>query len=559
MTLTHWHKQVLAFLLSLPTTFCYTVAVADTLPSGVAIVPAIASAPQLQAMDDDELAQATGQALLNMSYLAPGEAKDKNGALITNANNTGVGFYTLGLEGKLEINANIRKLQLGCGGINGAGGCDIDIDYFSLSGCGATTCTANSSPSRGERASSDAVLTNPFIQLAFKNPDSPTARELVGFRFGAQNANGMLTFGEENSSTPNGINSLSGYLSLTQAQGAGNILPINASFSCNQTNHPTTNCGVAINPVTMKLQTTVGVDTTTDCTVVTCTIATNTGMLGTLCVGATWTPNCSANTEGDTKYVSRDYILPLSAAGTTTYPVTGGACPANKVCFTTNPAIASGTRMTSVNLTGAANVPTIAFDCSTYCAFANTSFLGVDLDAKILGSMSGLSANAIISESLGMFHKMAINSPFSMSVQGQQVFWPGAAAAANRGWWMAFDDPVDPGNVSPQKQLAFDASVLQQAFCGPNNTVAGGGCSGGNSYTDGGVTYRTGATGSVNDSLWYMRGGAINVNGIVAIVVKPTINVGNIPVTSVVNYPMNDLQLAAQAFEPNCWGSLKFC
>ncbi len=34
----------------------------------------------------------------------------------------------------MELNANIKKLQLGCGGANGLGACDIDIDHISLSG-----------------------------------------------------------------------------------------------------------------------------------------------------------------------------------------------------------------------------------------------------------------------------------------------------------------------------------------------------------------------------------------------------------------------------------------
>lgn len=544
MRLVNWHKFALAFLLSLSASLC--------LADGVAAESGLAAVTQLQAMDDNELSETSGQALFNMSFLAPNEAKNKSGVLITDANNAGLGFYTLGLEGKLELNANIRKMQLGCGGINGAGGCDIDIDYFSLSGCGASACTSSSAPTNTDRASSDALLTNPFLQFAIKDPDKPALRQIVGFRVGAQNATGMLTFGQDNTTTPNGINTLSGYLSLTQAQGVGSILPIYAAYGCAQANHPAPNCGTFIDPVTLKLN-----GTGVDCTTVTCTIATNTGMVGTLCIGLLTTPSCPANSVGTNRYASRDYLLYLNPTGTTTYPVTGGPCPATKVCFTTQAAVATGSRMSSVNLVGTANVPTITFNCSSACAFANTNYLGVDLDARIDGSMSGLSATAYISEALGMFHKMAVNSPFSLSVQGQKVYWPGASAVANQGWWMAFDDPVDPGNVSPSKPLTFDANVLQQAFCGPNNTVAGGGCFGGNSYTDG-ITFWTGGTGSVNDSLWYMRGGGVNANAIVSLF-NPYINVGNVPVTAVVNYPMNDLQLAAQNFSPNCWGSSKFC
>ena len=63
-----------------------------------------------------------------------------------------VGFYKLGLEAELEINANIRKLQLGCGGVNGAG-CDIDFDNVSLSGVADT---------REGRVASDAEADKSF-------------------------------------------------------------------------------------------------------------------------------------------------------------------------------------------------------------------------------------------------------------------------------------------------------------------------------------------------------------------------------------------------------------
>ena len=43
-------------------------------------------------------------------------------------------YYKLGLEAKMELNLNIRNLQLGCGGRNGPGNCDIDIENLSLSG-----------------------------------------------------------------------------------------------------------------------------------------------------------------------------------------------------------------------------------------------------------------------------------------------------------------------------------------------------------------------------------------------------------------------------------------
>ena len=149
----------------------------------------------LQALSDDEMSQVEGQALMSLTS-TPDAAKKLN-------------FYRLGMEANIDINANIKKLQLGCGGTNGAGGCDIDIDNLSLTGL---------NPVDGEYAGSSATLKNPFIEFAVKNPTSASTREIVGFRVGALEALGLLSLGENpNSNNPSddkGINSLSGNLTL---------------------------------------------------------------------------------------------------------------------------------------------------------------------------------------------------------------------------------------------------------------------------------------------------------------------------------------------------------
>ena len=77
----------------------------------------LALASGLVELDEQHLREAAGQALINTSYTAPGQANNPN---------PNIGIYRLGIEADLELNANIRKLALGCGGVNGAG-CDIDI------------------------------------------------------------------------------------------------------------------------------------------------------------------------------------------------------------------------------------------------------------------------------------------------------------------------------------------------------------------------------------------------------------------------------------------------
>ena len=190
-------------------------------PGSVAAKPVAASG--LLSLTDEELANENGQALFNLSYLPPG-ATGNNMSLAS-----GVGIYTLSMEAQLELNANIRNLQLGCGGSNGAGGCDVEIQNFSL-GCIAnsagvcvslpptTTGTATNSPAThtvpsgtvtdtlgNQTQMKDFVLTNPFYQFAIRNPDKASTREIVGLRIGAASSKGPMSF--------NDIISFSGYLS----------------------------------------------------------------------------------------------------------------------------------------------------------------------------------------------------------------------------------------------------------------------------------------------------------------------------------------------------------
>jgi hypothetical protein len=156
----------------------------------------------IKTLSDTELGEQTGQAAFYTNYIDP----------TATGNYDKLGFFTLGLQGTIALNANIEHLQLGCGGVKGPG-CDIDLKQVRLAG---TTPGVD-----GTYASSDATLTNPFIQLAIKNPNSLSTRQLVGFALGAQSAEGQLSIGMN--PTPNtpgtvggstggetGINSLSG-------------------------------------------------------------------------------------------------------------------------------------------------------------------------------------------------------------------------------------------------------------------------------------------------------------------------------------------------------------
>jgi hypothetical protein len=153
-------------------------------------------ADRLTSLDDQQMSEVTGQALLNLNYVAPGGSNP----------NGNMGFYRLGLEAQLELNANIKKLQLGCGGVKGTG-CDIDIDNIALTGI-------TSSTAQGAGVGTDFKLTNPFIEFAIQNPDSAATRTITGFRLGALSALGIMNIGSNGDlntlADDTGINSLSG-------------------------------------------------------------------------------------------------------------------------------------------------------------------------------------------------------------------------------------------------------------------------------------------------------------------------------------------------------------
>jgi hypothetical protein len=165
----------------------------------------------IKTLSDTELGDQTGQAAIYTNYIDPSAAGNFNN----------LGFFAFGLQGSIALNANIDHLQLGCGGIHGPG-CDIDLDQVSVSGGSVGT---------------DATLTNPFIQLAIKNPNSLSTRQLVGFGLGAQNASGTLSVGSN--PTPNtpgtvggttggetGINTISGGF---QAAAVNLKIPVNVT------------------------------------------------------------------------------------------------------------------------------------------------------------------------------------------------------------------------------------------------------------------------------------------------------------------------------------------
>ena len=91
------------------------------------------AASTMTVLSEEQMSETVGQALMSLNYITPTDSSNPMKGILTNGQSNKIGFYKLGMEAEIELNANIKNLQLGCGGVNGAG-CDIDIKNLSLSG-----------------------------------------------------------------------------------------------------------------------------------------------------------------------------------------------------------------------------------------------------------------------------------------------------------------------------------------------------------------------------------------------------------------------------------------
>lgn len=373
------------------------------------VLSMIGMASTAQAMiplDDNDLSKIEGQALLNMSVQVGKSVSaievdptDPSKQITTTINQSNISFYKLGLNAEMELNTNIRKLQLGCGGVNG-NGCDIDIDYLSLSGISDTA---------DGRASSSALIKNPFIELAIKNPNTASQRQVAGFRVSAESIQGLLTFGLENSETKNGINSLSGYMITADATGTVKTAAVNSGLT----------------------QTTLG-------KVITGIAKSSTGAI-------------------QTPFASTAYDIKLSeASGTLSLPSQ----------------IIVGSRMKTAYLKGTSVVNGIV-QSGTINANASLAGLTIPISGDLSGTINNLGVNVSIAEDLGYFHKINLNgTAASLSLQSENLIWTDAKSVSKQGWWLELSNPIDIGDVTPLQKVTITneavAATLDQvsAFLG---------------------------------------------------------------------------------------------
>lgn len=317
------------------------------------------------------------------------------------------------------------------------------------------------------RASSSAKITNPFIEFAIKNPNSTALREVTGLRVSAEAIEGLLTFGTENSQTKNGFNSFSGYM-VTQATGGS------VSTAARPTGSGLTQANLGTQITGRAKGTLIGLDVI------------------------------------NTNFRSTSYDLGLSSASGSLF------LPSQVI---------SGKRINAANLTGTANVSGINLSGSIK---ADTDLI-ISIAGNLSGTINNLGVNVAVNEDLGYFHKVNLNgTAASLSLQAQNLQWPGAKSVSQGGWWLELSNPIDIGDVTPQSQVVITDDVVKATL------------------------------GKVSQ---YLTNNPVNCGTLALDCVLGNIDVSTVDLTG--QYvPMNlsNLVLKNQTFASNCHGAdVKFC
>lgn len=488
---------------------------------------------KLTELSDTEMSQVEGQALMSLSYLAPTDAKNpmKN---ITGSNN--IGFYKLGIEAELELNANIKNLQLGCGGENGAGACDIDIKNLSLSGL-PSSYDADGVPlySNG-RAATSGKITNPFMEFAISNPNSASTREIKGLRFSAEKINALLSAGIDNgtqASTTDGIQRLSGFMQIAGTSGTAYTQQTTFGLTQNQ----------------------------------------QLGGVARLCVGILGTCLLA---DTDINFVSK----PTSPNST------GITVPSVSTDFKINPFVVNGSRLTKATVndirTVLSKIPIAADSTGLYSPslFAN-DILEVDLNCNNVSgrgcglitalkdtakfkmgqdsAITNLNLNIDFEQSLSMFHNIPLTGTGGyLSLQSMALLWPGATVSAadvgktsfsqmgentdvaQKGWWMSFAEPVQLGKLNVTQPIILNDAILAQVAQRVTQTLTA-------------------------DYVNKPKANATSLGAIASLLADNPLtstiqaDLNSATLANPVYFKLQNQQLANQKVVSNCYGGLKFC
>ncbi|HNH45008.1 MAG TPA: hypothetical protein PK633_13085, partial [Agitococcus sp.] len=418
----------------------------------------------------------------------------------------------------------------------------------------------------GGRPNSSAVLTNPFVEFAIKNPNTAATREIVGFRLSAEEILGHMSAGTVNDnvggfSTGGGIKSFSGYLKV------GNT------------------------PVKAATQEAI-FGTTPDQAIY--------GKITSLGNARTVHANVNKMTPGAPGFTAPGN----SNANFVTSPLTGNKMwgikvPSVAVNFDFPQTSVVGNRMSQLNLVvrdvpvgntinGAPNdgfgriaigrdsggismvldedilglVGTATFFMGANNASGTVAECGASYSAANCSYISNLKANVTVKQNFNLVHNLPISSGGYLSLQREALRWPGSASAfkydlttkaitnvadnyvasptelfnagdiAQPGWWLSFKDPLDFGALNPTTNIPMNDVLPQIAtfitdYLSNNNIAVG-----------------------VGDSLGALFGSPLYKG------------LGDITLASNARAVMvlqNLLLDGNQQPVSNCWGGLKFC
>ena len=425
---------------------------------------------------------------------------------------------------------------MGCGGVNGAGACDIDIKNLSLSGL-PSSYDANGVPVYNNgRVATSGKITNPFMEFAISNPMSSSTREIKGLRFSAEKINALLSAGLENNSvasTTDGIQRLSGFMQIAGTTGTA-----------------------------YTQQTTFGLTQTQQL-----------GGVARLCVGLIG--GCGL-ADTDINFSSK----PTSTAST------GITVPSVSTDFTINPFTINGTRQTKAMVndirTVLSKIPIAADSAGQYSSSLFTNdVLEVDLNCNNVSgrgcglitalkdtakfkmgkdsAITNLNLSIDFEQSLSMFHNIPLTGTGGyLSLQSIALLWPGATVStadagktslsqmsgntdvAQKGWWMSFADPVQLGKLNVTQPIILDDAILAQVAQRVTQTLT-------------------------PDYVNKPKANARYLTDVISLLADNPLtstiqaDLNSSTLVNPVYFKLQNQQLGNQKVVSNCYGSLKFC
>lgn len=449
----------------------------------------------LQALDENELSEISGQASL-VSF-----DKYNHGA-----NN----FYQLKVNSEVEVSVNIDQFFLS----DSAGNPQIDIDNFSING--------------GTAGVSSATMTNPFVEFAFAgdiDASNARSREIIGIRLGADEVNGVMSFGNRlavsaanNHSSINGGGAIAANSGINWFRGYMKTAPLSGSFQTYDSTIPDDGSTPAAGTGLSSSIPNTGNDAN--------------GRIGSP-TPFTITGKACDDFFGGCGFIRADFTISSARMffGSVSVPTTIIKSSGITVNTSDGNPISSFTIVTD-------DVPVPDIDARIKgTSDPIPSLFNIEVSMNAYATLTNVEVSATIPQELSFIHRANITSSggpgsaggFTLSAQNQDIQWRGDPAIAKTGWWMSINDDVDMGDIA-SKIVIPDSSLVQISQQASNYL---------------------GNTANPNVPV------RINAFGAIFGVITP--NVGDVPLSNVVPVVLNNsVDLGSNQNEiRNCWnGSL---